>query len=804
MTEQSNLNRNRFLKVYLMVVILCACWNFACTQQETTLSGGRAVINRFFKSVEAGNIERVKTYVIPEDHNSLEVNNGEIVLNLPTKRVRLHQYLPEFGTDYILEDHSTADPSAMTFYSEFLLNGFPLYITLYLTKASNQWKLKLSESVLRSLVTNYAHPSLVNAPETDSWTITSKVDYSTLSDFDRGEKWIFAGLKDGKVRMFDRRDRRIETILLNYDHRIEEIEKVNKQPWLVVRSDHGVQVWDIHKQAVKCDVQTPYSRMTMRRKLLLRHAKTPTSIAVSDNGKFLAVGYLAFRKYHSDQEKLGVIEYWDLQRNSLIRTERFEKPVRDVAISEKGDAICVMTTGNAISYLQVGASNEYEQKKLHEDHFFLAREIVFSSKEKNFYILTKNKLIKYHPEQGIQKTVSLQEARNSFDGVTRHSKTDFLVLYGGGENIQVYDGTNMTKAFSVNADASGVANVRIFSENDLMIGYGNRLVSYDTKRDQTNWSLNNFRNRVAHVSLFSDASRAITIHSSGLGSSGEYRLRLLHVENGSQVTSTSLNGHVTGQELSSNNRYLALSKKMEAEEGERRYQLQIRNPRTFSNIRTKTTSSTISSPAFTKQNHVLYGVGDSNVRMMDPENGNILKSFHVPARHRGEDRRIRGPATTPDGKFLLCFVNEVEGIMKRSGRLLIWNRNNGQFLGQSKKFNLGFNIMEFSGSSQLAYASGPNEPLTTFRIPSLEVAQKYAFLTEFRSINRLSIDNFVYTSYSMLTPHHLLDTKQKRIMKLPGVNSGALVDVSVNRQKNVIIGGTDTGEIYLWQRDEER
>jgi WD40 repeat protein len=795
-----HVRRNR----YLLIVVLCACCNFANTQEKTAFSEGGTVIEQFFNGVEAGNIKRVKKHVIPKDHNLLEVKNGEIILNLLTERVRLHQYIPEDGTDYILEEHSTCDPSGMTVYSEFLLKGFPFYVTFYLKESSNNWKLKLSQSFIQSLVTNYAHPSLVNAPETDSWTITGKVDYSTLTDFDRGEKWIFAGSKDGKVRLFDRRDRSVESILLNYDHRIEEIEKVKKQPWLVVRSDHGVQVWDIHKRAVKCDVQTPYSRMTMRRKLLLRHAKSPTSIAVSDNGKYLAVGYLAFRKYDSDQEKMGVIEYWDLHRNSLIRTEQLDKPVRDVAISEKGNAICVMTTGNAISYLQVGASNEYEQKQLHEDHFFLAREIVFSSKGKNFYILTKNKLIKYHPEQGIQKTVSLQEARNSFDGVTRHPKTDLLVLYGGGENVQVYDGTNMTKAFSVNADASGVANVRIFSETDLMIGYGNKLVSYDTKRDQTNWSLNDFRNRVAHVSLFSDGSRAITIHASGLGRSGEYRMRLLHVENGSQVTSTSLTGHVTGQDLSSNNRYLALSKKMEADEGERRYQLQIRNPSTFSDIRAKTTSSTISSPAFTKQNHVLYGVGDSNVRMMDPENGKILKTFHVPARHRGEDRRIRGPAATPDGKFVLCFVNEVEGIMKRTGRLLIWNRNNGQFLGQSKKFNLGFNIMEFSGSSELAYASGPNEPLTTFRIPSLEVAQKYAFLTEFRSINRLSSDSFVYTSYSTLTPHHLLDTKHKRIMKLPGVNSGALVDVSVNRQKNVMIGGTDTGEIYFWQRDEER
>jgi hypothetical protein len=187
--------------------------------------------------------------------------------------------------------------------------------------------------------------------------------------------------------------------------------------------------------------------------------------------------------------------------------------------------------------------------------------------------------------------------------------------------------------------------------------------------------------------------------------------------------------------------------------------------------------------------------------MMDPENGNILKTFRVPEKHRGEDRRIRGPAVTPDGKFVLCFVNEVEGIMKRTGRLLIWNRNNGQFLRQSKKFDLGFNVMEFSGSSELAYASGPTEPLTTFRIPSLEVGQKYAFLTELRSINRLSSNSFVYTTYSTLTPHHLIDTKQMRIMKLPGVNSGTLEDVSLNRQKNVMIGGTDTGEIFLWHKN---
>ena len=139
--------------------------------------------------------------------------------------------------------------------------------------------------------------------------------------------------------------------------------------------------------------------------------------------------------------------------------------------------------------------------------------------------------------------------------------------------------------------------------------------------------------------------------------------------------------------------------------------------------------------------------------------------------------------------------------MKRTGRLLIWNRNNGQFLRQSKKFDLGFNVMEFSESSKLVYASGPTEPLTTFRIPSLEVGQKYAFLTELRSINRLSSNSFVYTTYSTLTPHHLIDTKQMRIMKLPGVNSGTLEDVSLNRQKNVMIGGTDTGEIFLWHKN---
>jgi hypothetical protein len=38
-------------------------------------------------------------------------------------------------------------------------------------------------------------------------------------------------------------------------------------------------------------------------------------------------------------------------------------------------------------------------------------------------------------------------------------------------------------------------------------------------------------------------------------------------------------------------------------------------------------------------------------------------------------------------------------------------------------------------------------------------------------------------------------------MKLPGVNSGTLEDVSLNRQKNVMIGGTDTGEIFLWHKN---